>query len=236
MGSDLEPSLLRLPERSLLADDVYTIIRESLISGAITPGSRLNLDNLAREMHVSNTPVRQALARLESEGLVTREPYRGFAASQLLDSRTIAELYEYRLILEPPTAARAARSSSGEMIETLEALCDKPSIDALFHAGELDEMAQRDTDFHGTIAELAGNRVISENVRNTLARMSLYSGYKHPGAWSSTWEEHRTIAQAIRTGDPHAAGEMMRLHLKTAYERISSTTARLTAESDTGTD
>ncbi len=233
MASDAENTLLRLPERSLLADDVYDIIRESLISGAITPGSRLNLDNLAREMHVSNTPVRQALARLESEGLVTREPYRGFAASQLLDSRTIAELYEYRLILEPPTAARAARMASEATAATLDALCEKTSIDHLFDAGLMDEMAQRDTEFHSMIADIAGNSVISENVRNTQARMSLYSGYKIPEAWRSTWEEHRMISKAIRDGDPQEAAEKMRSHLKIAFERMSQATTRLASDSHT---
>src|SRR6185436_1405366 len=107
-----EDALGRQPQRTVLADDVYEIIRESLISQRIAPGARLNLDELARKLHVSNTPVRQALARLESDGLVTKEPYRGFAASRLLDSRTIIELYEYRLMIEPATAARAARKRS----------------------------------------------------------------------------------------------------------------------------
>lgn len=224
MASDTDRSVLRMPERSLLADDVYEIIREGLINGTIEPGSRLNLDSLAREMHVSNTPVRQALARLESEGLVTKEPYRGFAASQLLDSRTIAELYEFRMILEPPTAARAALRAAESKASTLEELCEKKRLDGLFAAGEIEEMAQLDKEFHTKIADLAGNSVISESVRNTLARMSLYSGYKHPGAWSTTWEEHRAIMAAIREGNAHDAAEMMRVHLKTAYERIANTT------------
>lgn len=233
MATQGENSPVRLPQRSLLADGVYDIIRENLISGVIVPGSRLNLDSLSREMHVSNTPVRQALARLESEGLVTKEAYRGFTASQLLDSRAIAQLYEYRLILEPPTAARAAQLGSGSKARTLEDLCDRTEIDRLFEGSELEEMAKRDTDFHCTIADLCDNSVISENVRHTLTRMNYYSAYKKNGAWSRTWEEHRRIAKAISEGDAQTAAKNMRAHLKSAYERSTRATARKSSDDET---
>jgi DNA-binding GntR family transcriptional regulator len=64
----------------MLADDVYATVRQSLLDQRIAPGSRINLDALARELHVSHTPVRHALARLDSEGLVRREPFRGYRA------------------------------------------------------------------------------------------------------------------------------------------------------------
>ena len=215
---------LRVAQRSILADDVYGILRDGLITRRIAPGSRLNLDHLARELHVSNTPVRQALARLESEGLVTKEPYRGFAASRLLDTRAILELYEYRLILEPPTSARAARHAADGELDELERLCDTAEVSRLLETSDVDELAQRDVDFHCEIARLAGNDVIVENLSTTLTRMRLYTVYDRGGAGERAWNEHQSIMAAIRAGDPQSASEAMRDHLKGAFERIQTTT------------
>lgn len=212
---------LRQPRRNVLADDVYDILRDGLITRRIAPGSRLNLDQLARELHVSNTPVRQALARLESEGLVTKEAYRGFAASRLLDSRTIIELYEYRLMVEPPTAARAAQRRTDEGAADLEEMCDSKTVKKLLKAPPAEsELPQRDVGFHLCIARHAMNRVVVENLDQTLTRMQLYSGYSQSGAPAEAWEEHRLIAEAIRAKNPDEAAQAMRAHLTAGLARI----------------
>lgn len=212
---------LRRAQRSVLADDVYDILRDGLVTQRIAPGSRLNLDQLARELHVSNTPVRQALARLESEGLVEKEPFRGFAASRLLDSRTIAELYGYRLLIEPPTAARAARCRSAAQAAALEDLCDPDTIARLVaDESAAGQLAQKDVDFHCDIARQAGNTVVVENLSQTLTRMTLYSLYGRHGAAAEAWQEHRAITTAISAGDPEGAATAMRAHLKGGLERM----------------
>lgn len=212
---------LRHARRSVLADDVYDILRDGLISRQIVPGSRLNLEMLARKLHVSNTPVRQALARLESEGLVTKEPYRGFAASPLLDSRTIVELYEYRLLIEPATAARAAKRRTEDGATSLEQLCDPATIEQLLNAPPAEsDLPQRDCDFHLRIAREATNSVILENLDQTLTKMRVYSLYGQAGAAQPAWEEHVLIAEAIRARDPEAAAQAMRQHLTAAMSRI----------------
>jgi DNA-binding GntR family transcriptional regulator len=222
LWSGVEADHLPVPSRNILADDVHGILRDSLLAGRIAPGSRLNLDHLARELHVSNTPVRQALARLEAEGLVTKEPYRGFAASRLLDSRTISELYEYRLILEPAIAARAAGNApvAREGTAELEELCDTDVVDRLLADGAAEELAQRDIDFHCGIARLAGNSVVLDNLTLTLTRMRLYTAYHRHGAAEQAWHEHLLIATAVLAGDPHAAATAMREHLLGAHERM----------------
>jgi DNA-binding GntR family transcriptional regulator len=216
-----DTALRRQPQRTVLADDVYEILRDSLTSQRIAPGARLNLDDLARKLHVSNTPVRQALARLESDGLVTKEPYRGFAASRLLDSRTIIELYEYRLLIEPASAAKAARRrTEAEGIELVR-VCAAETIDPLLSdpVGK-EELSQLDVDFHCTVAGQAGNRVVLENLSQLMTRMRLYSGYGHAGAAALAWEEHRAIAAAIRSGAPDEAAAAMRAHLTSGLDRM----------------
>jgi DNA-binding GntR family transcriptional regulator len=214
-------SRLRRPQRSVLADDVYEILRDGLVSHRIAPGSRLNLDQLARELHVSNTPVRQALARLESEGLVEKQAYRGFAASRLLDSRTIAELYGFRLLIEPATAARAANSRSDAEAAQLAALCDDDTIRRLVAEDSNEsQLPQLDVDFHCAIARQAGNTVVGENLSLILTRMRLYSSYAQRGAADQAWEEHRAITTAIMAGDPDAAATAMSTHLNNGLDRM----------------
>jgi DNA-binding GntR family transcriptional regulator len=221
VASDLNGSVVRVPQRSMLADEVYEILRDSLLSGRFAPGSRLNLDQLARELHVSNTPVRQALARLESEGLTTKEPYRGFAASPLLDSRTIAEGYEYRMLIEPPTAARAAQRHGSEGLTVLEALCHEKEVRQLIaDPARQEDIGERDIQFHAAIAREAGNNFIRDNLVAALTRLRIYAVYHRSGAGEQAWDEHRAILAAIRDRDPKGAAAAMRAHLSNSRKRL----------------
>lgn len=217
--SDLD----RIPQRNVLADEVYEILRQSLLTRRIEPGARLNMDNLARELHVSNTPIRQALARLESDGLVTKEPYRGFAASPLLDSRAVAELYDYRMLIEPVSAARAARRQRSDAVAELDRLCDEHEIARMIDdPAAAEALGDRDMDFHCRIAAEAGNTYVLENIRATLIRMSRFTMYPRQGAGALAWVEHRAVTEAIRAGNPDEAANAMRTHLATGLERITS--------------
>ena len=79
-----QPQDRRLLRRQMLADDVYEAIKTMLMDHVIRPGARISIDGLAREFQVSSTPVREALARLESEGLALKEPLKGYRATPLL--------------------------------------------------------------------------------------------------------------------------------------------------------
>jgi DNA-binding GntR family transcriptional regulator len=207
--------------RNVLADEVYEVLRQGLVSRQMAPGSRLNLDQLARELHVSNTPVRQALARLESEGLVTKEPYRGFAASPMLDTRTVVELYECRQLLEPPTAGRAAVHRTDADAAGLDELCDEETVSRLAAVYSTDKtLAHRDVEFHLAVAEMAGNSVVVEHMDLILTKMSRYSAYGQTEAWKQAWREHRAVAEAIRAKDAEGAARAMRTHLASGLERM----------------
>jgi DNA-binding GntR family transcriptional regulator len=209
------------PLRNMLADDVYDVIKTGLLANRFVPGERLNLDQIARELNVSNTPVRQALARLESEGLVTKQPYRGFRVSTLLDQRSIEELYEYRLFVEPPTAANAARRKAHAGAADLASLVDPSAIDDDPESKSGHEaMSQRDAAFHCGVARIAGNRVVTEALERTYAKTRLYQVYGRSNATVQTVQEHQSILDAIVAGDPDAAADAMRDHLVHGFERL----------------
>src|ERR1700754_4327849 len=118
-GAMTEPADRRLFRSQMLGADVYEAIKTMLMDHVIRPGTRISIDGLAREFQVSSTPVREALARLESEGLAVKEPLKGYRATPLLTLEEFDDLYRFRLLLEPWAARRAAELISPAGIEQL---------------------------------------------------------------------------------------------------------------------
>src|SRR5437764_3358648 len=106
--------------REILADGVYEAIKSLIMDQRIEPGAKINMDSLARELQVSPTPVREALARLESDGLVTKRPLAGYTAASLLDAAGVDELFELRLLLEPAAARWAAQAIDNAALAELQ--------------------------------------------------------------------------------------------------------------------
>ncbi|MGW0195418.1 GntR family transcriptional regulator [Nonomuraea sp. NPDC003201] len=203
-----------LPRRQVLADDVYDVLREMLLSGHIPHGSRVKIDALAAQLKISNTPIRQALGRLEADGLVSKHPYRGFVAADLPDHKTISDLYECRLLLEPPTAARAAREFRAEDRAFLRRQVDVPG-------GDLTMLAKADELLHGKLAEMARNLVVAETLERLFVRSRAFRiFYAREGAAELTRDEHEAIVRAVVAGDSPAAAAAMTAHLRSAGERM----------------
>jgi DNA-binding GntR family transcriptional regulator len=218
---DSEWPSLPAPDHAVLSDKVYEVLREALLSHRIEPGARMNLAGLARSLHVSNTPLRQALARLQSEGLVIQEAYRGYTATPLLEERTIAHLYETRLVVEPAGSEWAAQRVTQAELEQLQSLCEPSEIEGLLGRDDsVSALGQRDIDLHTLIAELSGNPVLAGVVSDLAQRATRYTLYHQRSAATEAWDEHRDIVRAIESKDPEAARQAMTSHLHKGLERM----------------
>jgi DNA-binding GntR family transcriptional regulator len=211
----------RLHERPPLVDDVYDVLVDMLMNHALEAGARLNIDALARTLGVSPTPVREALARMEAEGLVVKEPRRGYTVAPLIGLDELRSLIDFRLLIEPAAAAAAARNASAQEARALRAFARSGG------AGHQDATANRldmiyDATFHDTIARLAGNPWLRESLGRLRAHLHMYRLYHHAGQAAATKPEHVAIAKAIANHDPDAAAEAMRAHLTTAINRIDT--------------
>ncbi|MCM2580041.1 GntR family transcriptional regulator [Streptomyces meridianus] len=210
-----------LPRRQMLADDVHEAIKALIMDHAIEPGARVSIDGLARQLGVSPTPVREALARLESAELVVKEPLRGYRTTPLLNREQLEDLYQFRLLLEPWAAARAAERLSDEGRERLRAemgSCDAPR-DTTYDAYKA--LTAHDTRFHVLVAELAGSAQVRQAFERTHCHLHVFRLSYNRGIGLQTLDEHRSITDAILAGDPQAAEAAMRGHLETAlYERL----------------
>jgi len=211
----------RLHERSALVDDVHDVLADMLMNHAIEAGGRLNIDALARSLGVSPTPIREALARMEAEGLVAKEPRRGYTVAPLITLADLRALIDFRLLIEPAAAAEAAANATKEEARALRAFARSGG------AGHNDATANRldmiyDATFHDTIARLAGNPWLRESLARLRAHMHMYRLYHHAGQAAATKPEHVAIARAIANRDPDAAAAAMRVHLTTAIHRIDA--------------
>lgn len=151
-------AMSQFPLRQSLADGVHDILIERFMDGTFEPGQPLNIDALARELRVSQTPIREALARLEHTGLVAREALKGYRVAALFTEAELVSLMDARLVLEPVLAAAAALhvdeeriSRLDETVQTLRQHAEHPDSAGLGRYWAADEL------FHSLIAEYAGN-------------------------------------------------------------------------------
>lgn len=210
-----------LPRRQMLADDVHEAIKALIMDHALEPGARVSIDGLARQLGVSPTPVREALARLESAELVVKEPLRGYRTSPLLSREQLDDLYQFRLLIEPWAAARAAEHADAGGRDRLEAemrSCATPASDTY---DSYKALAAHDTRFHVLVAELAGSAQVRRAFERTHCHLHIFRLHYDRGLGERTLAEHRRITRAVLDRDPVAAEAAMRGHLEAAcFERL----------------
>lgn len=211
--------LLRRPAR--LGDEVYSAIFARIMSLDIAPGSRISVDAMARQLGVSQTPIREALARLESEGLVVKTHLIGYSAAPQLSTKQLADLYELRLLLEPFAARKCAEIMPVAVIGQLETLCQE--MEALSQHEGLDayaQFAQLDMAFHDQIAVSAGNELVVEALSRLYTHVHLFRLLFHARVTKTAIDEHEKLLAAIRARDPAGAEAAMRDHIERSRDRF----------------
>jgi DNA-binding GntR family transcriptional regulator len=212
-----------LPGRQVLADGVYEQIRALIMNDGIEPGARVNIDEIARELGVSGTPVREALARLESEELVSRLPLRGYRVTELLNRKEVDDMYALRLLLEPPSAARAASAMSDSNVALLEAeLATCPAAPVEDAYSDYKALTAHDARLHELILHLAGNVAVEQAFARTHCHLHFFRlNYNQPFG-ERTIAEHRVIVDALVAGNAAKARKAMTDHLEVARDRLLS--------------
>lgn len=214
------------PVRSALVDDVYESIKAWIMDSVREPGVRANIDALARALEVSHTPVREALARLDAEGLVTKEPARGYTVSPPLSAVEVAELYEFRQLLEPWAASRAAArcddAAAQRLRDELASCADAPD-DRGYETYRA--IADHDERFHDLLLELAGNREARLAFASTNCHLHLFRLSYGRGMGRQALAEHHAIVDAVMAGDEAAAAAAMARHLRRSSERLAGVLA-----------
>jgi DNA-binding GntR family transcriptional regulator len=218
--------LKRPPRRQMLGDEVYEDLKKLIMNHVIAPGAKLNIDALARELGTSSTPIREALARLESDGLASKMALRGYSATLLMSRQQFDDLYGLRLLLEPWAAGRAAAGLDDEGAALLEREMESRPLPPDSPDYEVyREFSSHDARLHDLVLRLAGNEAVRQALARTHAHLHLFRlGYGQALGASAT-SEHQDLVAAIRSGEPPAAEAAMRDHLCAARDRLKATPA-----------
>lgn len=210
------------PEAGASVSRVYQALRGPIVDGEIPPGARINIDAVARELRVSQTPVREALQRLEADDLLVYTPGRGYRTTPILDPAGLRSLFEFRLLVEPWAAGSAASDRLANPADALGA--ELSSFERI--AGEARDVRQdmlaHDTRFHGMILSATGNEVVRLAFAQTHCHLHVFRLYQADADAAATLEEHLAIGEAIGKGAADSAGKAMTQHLRHSYQRSAA--------------
>ncbi|NWG13056.1 MAG: GntR family transcriptional regulator [Acidobacteria bacterium] len=206
-------------KRERASDAVYQIIRERILTHFFPPGMRLNLREVAEKIGVSMTPVKDAVNRLENEGLIEVRPQSGTYVTQIVADE-VAEIFEIRMALECFAAERAVNYVDRASIEKLRRILDEleqPTPDEQARSAYVN----RDFEFHTQIVALSNNKTLLEfyhgvDARIKVARM-LYSNERWTRRVKQASSEHNEILERLQAKDGEGLVKALRRHL----ERVS---------------
>ena len=209
--------------RPPMADEVHQRLRSWIIDAVREPGRQLNVDAVARSLDVSPTPVREALVRLETEGLVVKEPLRGWSITPPLDADRLRDLYELRLLLEPWAAGRAARRCTDDDRARLRA--ELATCPVAPHGGSFDDyraIVEHDARFHDLLFEIAGNAEARAAFARTNCHLHIFRLTYGSNMGAQALDEHHTVVDAVIAADAKGAERAMREHLNQARARLTT--------------
>lgn len=238
----------RTPRRSVLSDEIHEMIKAMIFSHEIAPGQRVNIDALAVRLEVSQTPIREALARLESEGLIAKEPLKGFSATNLLTVKEFDDLFQFRLLVEPWSAEQAAKKIDDVGIAALKAEIQSARTAIKYKdQDQVEALTEHDARFHTLVARIAGNQSVLAAFERTHCHLhlfrlflatkndlveqedrskfvqDLFEQYYKSGSGQLAIKQHEEIAKAIIAKNTKLAKSTMFMHIESSLRRFSPT-------------
>jgi DNA-binding GntR family transcriptional regulator len=234
------------PRRSVLTDETYEMIRNLILDHQIPPGAKVNIDALATRLKVSQTPIRESLARLESERLITKVALKGYTTTGLLTMEEFRDLYQLRLLIEPWAAGETASRLDEMGKDELQAEMKRAHAVLKFtNVEHVHLLTEHDTRFHSLISNMSGNSSVNEAFNQMHCHLHLFrlylatknrevenknsaeffkdlaEGIFNPETAKITINEHAVITAAIIQGDSKKAYSAMQSHIKSSMKRFS---------------
>ena len=199
-------------ERSVLSDQISQIIIDGLLEGQFKPGDTLVESELANMLGVSRSPIREAIQDLQKAGLVMKKPGRR-AVVRRWTAKDLEELFSVRALLEGYAARLAAAHSSESSRETLEQIV--ADMRAAAAAEDLALLVQLDLQFHQELWRLSGNDMLRSVLSGLKQQFRLFHtmNWKFHGGANQVADNHQLLIDAINSGDPQKAEELMGTHV-----------------------
>ncbi|MGB9812917.1 MAG: GntR family transcriptional regulator [Thermovenabulum sp.] len=210
---------IRLDNYKPLREIVFQALREAIISGELKPGERLMEVQLAEEMGVSRTPVREAIRKLELEGLVVMVPRKGAYVAGL-SMKDAADVFEVRQSLEGLAAALAAERITDEEIEALERILLE--INDAAEKNDLNLIIQKDAEFHNILFKASRNDKLVQIINNLKEQIDRFriQSFENPGRLKKLVEEHKKIVEAISERNVEKAKKLAEEHIEKVENNV----------------
>ena len=215
--------------RRTLSEQTYEALKERILDQRLLPGTRLNIDALARDLSVSSSPIREALVRLDAEKLVISELYSGYSVAPHPTLKYLHDLLDHRIVIEGHCArvgaAKRSRVVIGAMRQLSERMAAMPRIGTKYR--EYRRFVEADGRFHQLLVDSAENEVMSttySSLNAIILQSRLYLNRRGGSAPSdAVVHEHSRIFEAFAAGDGAEAEAAIRDHLEGGRIRLLST-------------
>ena len=203
---------IRVAKKKSLREEVYESLRRSILHGKLKAGQRLIEEQLAHQIGISRTPVREAFHKLERDELVSRLPKKGFAVREFTKA-DVEEIFGIRSALESYAAYLATLHISAERISALEKNIDE--TEKAMESGDYDKVVQLHTEFHNVLYRSCKSKKLLDMINN-------YSDYFYryrpalvhtESGFKSSIEDHRHMLEAMKKRNPRLVERMVRRHL-----------------------
>lgn len=210
---------MEMDEYLPLRDVVFNTLRRAILKGELKPGERLMEIALADKLGVSRTPIREAIRKLELEGLVVMAPRKGAKVASITE-RDLNDVLEVRKGMEVLAISLACKRITGEELEKLEII--EQSFQKLIESGNLTELAEMDVKFHDTIYQATNNQRLVQLLNNLREQMYRYrmEYLKDIAVRRTLAEEHKAICRALRERDEQQAEEYVSIHIDNQQKAI----------------
>jgi len=212
---------IQMNEYLPLRDVVFNTLRRAILRGELLPGERLMEIQLAQRLGVSRTPVREAIRKLELEGLVTMIPRKGAEVAKITVS-DLKDVLEVRIALEELAVKDACENITEEQLAALRSANEE--FRQVLQEGDLMTCGQADIKFHEIIYGATNNRRLLQMLSNIREQMYRYrmEYLKDHSKHEALVREHEAICQALQEHDREKAGEAIRVHIENQKESIIS--------------
>ncbi|HYP69267.1 MAG TPA: GntR family transcriptional regulator [Variovorax sp.] len=193
-----------------LPSHVQAVLQEAILNGALAPGERLFVDEVAAHFGVSKIPIREALKALETAGWVQSQPRRGTYVRPL-SREELRETFEMRRLLEPYSAALAAKRRTDVQLAELKGLLAQSAV--ALKAGDVIALTDTNSRFHSTMGDAAGNKMLSESIAKLELQLRRYFVSVEWQQRRESMAQHKAIFEAIRDQDTKLAERLTLAHI-----------------------
>ncbi len=210
---------VKMDEFLPLRDVVFNTLRQAILTGELKPGERLMEIHLANRLGVSRTPIREAIRKLELEGLVTMIPRRGAEVAQITE-KSMSDVLEVRRAMDALCAELACERITEEGLAQLKDACGQ--FERAVHTRDVKKIAQADVELHDIILQATGNKRLIQLVNNLSEQMYRYrfEYIKDFSQHERLVEEHRIIYESLLSKDKERACEAAKIHIDNQKKAI----------------